>query len=218
VLYWLPDGAPVPESGLSLYRKRTGWNRLRVFINMIIRLVQKGHRFWDIVGNTAPPLVIKDIPGNTHFHFDLFFSMKSLDYPWGQIGNVNFHTYLALKPGADPKVFEQEFQDFIKRYELPALKDFQIYSMADLEKSGNRIHFSLIPVTRIHLYSDRQGGEELSPPGLPGGRGRYLPTLGIKLLKGRNFSAQFRTDSSAVIINETAAGILGYADPIGKNI
>jgi len=47
----------------------------------------------------------------------------------------------------------------------PSLKDFQIYSMADLEKSGNRIRFSLMPVTRIHLYSDRQGGEELSPPG-----------------------------------------------------
>ncbi len=109
--------------------------------------------------------VIADIPGNTHFHFDLFFSMKSLNYQWGQIGNVNFHTYLALKPGTDYKVFEKEFTDFIKKYEIPALKDFQIYSMADLEKSGNRIRFSLIPVTRIHLYSDRQGGEELSPPG-----------------------------------------------------
>jgi putative ABC transport system permease protein len=110
--------------------------------------------------------VIADIPGNTHFHFDLFFSMKSLDYPWGQIGNVNFHTYLALKPGTDYKAFEKEFSpDFIKKYLLSALKDFQIYSMADLEKSGNRVRFSLIPVTRIHLYSDRQSGEELSPPG-----------------------------------------------------
>jgi putative ABC transport system permease protein len=110
--------------------------------------------------------VIADIPGNTHIHFDLFFSMKSLNYPWGQIGNTNFHTYLALKPGTDYKAFEKEFSSvFIKKYLLPALKDFQIYSMADLEKSGNRIRFSLIPVTRIHLYSDRQGGEELSPPG-----------------------------------------------------
>jgi putative ABC transport system permease protein len=110
--------------------------------------------------------VIRDIPGNTHFHFDLFFSMKSLDYPWGQVGNVNFHTYLALKPGTDVTAFEKEFSsDFIRKYLMSALKDFQIYSMADLERSGNRIRFSLIPVTRIHLYSDRQGGEELSPPG-----------------------------------------------------
>jgi putative ABC transport system permease protein len=109
--------------------------------------------------------VIADIPGNTHFHFDLLFSMKSLDYNWGQIGNINFHTYLLLKPGTDPKGFENEFQDFIKKYLIPSMKDFHIYSLADFEKSGNRIRFSLIPVTRIHLYSDRQGGEELSPSG-----------------------------------------------------
>ncbi|MES1249614.1 MAG: FtsX-like permease family protein, partial [Chitinophaga rupis] len=46
----------------------------------------------------------------------------------------------------------------------------------------------------------------------------YLPTLGIKLLKGRNFSPDYRTDSSGVIINETTARVLGYADPIGKKI
>jgi putative ABC transport system permease protein len=109
--------------------------------------------------------VIADIPENTHFHFDLLFSMKSLDYPWGQIGNVNFHTYLALKPGTDYRSFEKVFTDFIEKYEMPALKEFHINSMADLEKSGNSLRFSLIPVTRIHLYSDRQGGEELSTPG-----------------------------------------------------
>jgi putative ABC transport system permease protein len=109
--------------------------------------------------------VIADIPANTHFHFDLLFSMKSLDYKWGQIGNVNFHTYLVLKPGVDKNAFETKFPNYIKKHFIPVLKEFQIYSLADFEKSGNRIRFSLIPVTQIHLYSDRQSGEELSPPG-----------------------------------------------------
>lgn len=109
--------------------------------------------------------VIADIPGNTHFHFDLLFSMKSLDYKWGQLGNANFHTYLVLRPGTNYKAFEKKFPDYINKHLIPIMKDFQIYSMADLEKSGNRFSFSLIPVTQIHLYSDRQGGEELSPPG-----------------------------------------------------
>lgn len=109
--------------------------------------------------------VIADIRGNTHFHFDLLFSMKSLDYKWGQIGNVNFHTYLLLKPGTDYKAFEKKFTDYIQHHFLPMLKEFQIYSMADFEKAGNQLRFSLIPVTRIHLYSDRQGGQELSPSG-----------------------------------------------------
>lgn len=46
----------------------------------------------------------------------------------------------------------------------------------------------------------------------------YLPTLDIKLKKGRNFSADMKTDSDAVIINEAAARQLGFADPIGKKL
>ncbi len=44
----------------------------------------------------------------------------------------------------------------------------------------------------------------------------YIPTLGMQMAKGRNFSKQFLTDSSAVIINEAAAKLLGFADPINK--
>ncbi|WP_375444085.1 ABC transporter permease [uncultured Fibrella sp.] len=40
---------------------------------------------------------------------------------------------------------------------------------------------------------------------------RYMPTMGMKLVAGRNFSPQFSTDSSAVILNETAARAYGWA-------
>ena len=46
----------------------------------------------------------------------------------------------------------------------------------------------------------------------------YLQTLGIELIKGRNFSREFGTDSNAVILNEATAKTLGYADPIGQHI
>jgi putative ABC transport system permease protein len=47
---------------------------------------------------------------------------------------------------------------------------------------------------------------------------RYLPTFQIQLKRGRNFSTQYSTDSTAVIINETAAKIFGGADPINKKL
>ena len=47
---------------------------------------------------------------------------------------------------------------------------------------------------------------------------RYLPTFQLQLKSGRNFSAQYRTDSTAVIINETAAKIYGGADPLNKKL
>lgn len=40
----------------------------------------------------------------------------------------------------------------------------------------------------------------------------YIPTLGIQLLAGRNFSKEFRTDSSGLIINEAAAKALGWGE------
>ncbi|MDB5242590.1 MAG: cell division protein FtsX, partial [Spirosoma sp.] len=39
---------------------------------------------------------------------------------------------------------------------------------------------------------------------------QYIPTLGMKLVAGRNFSPAFGTDSSAVVINETAARTFGW--------
>jgi putative ABC transport system permease protein len=44
----------------------------------------------------------------------------------------------------------------------------------------------------------------------------YIPTLGMQMAKGRNFSKQFPTDSSGIIINEAAAKLLGFTDPINK--
>jgi putative ABC transport system permease protein len=48
----------------------------------------------------------------------------------------------------------------------------------------------------------------------------YIPTLGISMARGRNFSKEFPTDSFAVVINEAAVQELGWSgtDPIGKTI
>lgn len=48
----------------------------------------------------------------------------------------------------------------------------------------------------------------------------YLQTLGIGLLHGRNFSKEFPSDSSGVVINETAANKLGWngTSVVGKYI
>ncbi|MBA3675764.1 MAG: ABC transporter permease, partial [Chitinophagaceae bacterium] len=100
--------------------------------------------------------VIKDMPRNSHFFFDFIFSMKNVNYEWGQYLSHNFHTYLVLKEGVNPEAFEQKFLTYIEKYVLPQAKQFmQINSMAEFEKSGNKIEYSLMPVTKIHLYSER---------------------------------------------------------------
>jgi putative ABC transport system permease protein len=47
----------------------------------------------------------------------------------------------------------------------------------------------------------------------------YIPTLGMELVYGRNFDPSRTTDSSCIIINETAARLYGFqGDPSGKNL
>ncbi|MFM9911092.1 MAG: ABC transporter permease [Chitinophagaceae bacterium] len=46
----------------------------------------------------------------------------------------------------------------------------------------------------------------------------YIETLGMQIIQGRNFSKEFGTDSSAVILNETAAKLFGFNDPLNKTI
>ncbi|MBS1745880.1 MAG: ABC transporter permease [Bacteroidetes bacterium] len=108
--------------------------------------------------------VIKDIPDNTHFHFDFLFSMKNVNYDWGAITSHNFYTYIKLKPGTDYKAFEKNFDQYIDRYVMPYAKRFMnINSMDEFRKAGNNLQYSLMPLTRIHLYSDYSF--ELSPSG-----------------------------------------------------
>jgi putative ABC transport system permease protein len=47
----------------------------------------------------------------------------------------------------------------------------------------------------------------------------YIPALGIKMAEGRNFSASFGTDSTGIILNESAARQFGWEkDPLGHTL
>lgn len=43
----------------------------------------------------------------------------------------------------------------------------------------------------------------------------FIPTLDIRIIKGRNFSSEFN-DSASVILNEEAVRQIGWKDPVGK--
>ncbi|HET6252773.1 MAG TPA: ABC transporter permease [Puia sp.] len=47
---------------------------------------------------------------------------------------------------------------------------------------------------------------------------RYIPVLGMKIIAGRNFSKDMLTDSSAVVVNETAAQMMHGEKPVGAKL
>jgi putative ABC transport system permease protein len=91
--------------------------------------------------------------------------MKNVGYKWGRHLSNNFHTYLLLKPGVDAGSFEKKaMNEYVVNYILPEAKQFMdIKSMDDFTKAGNKLEYSLMPLTKLHLYSDRNF--EITPPG-----------------------------------------------------
>ncbi len=46
----------------------------------------------------------------------------------------------------------------------------------------------------------------------------YTKTMGIKVLQGRDFSEDFKSDTAAIIVNQAALDIMGLEDPIGQQL
>ena len=46
----------------------------------------------------------------------------------------------------------------------------------------------------------------------------FVPTLGLEIVRGRNFSVMSGTDSGAILINEMLGRRLGWTDPVGRKI
>jgi len=102
--------------------------------------------------------VIRNIPSNSHFHFDFFLSLteseeaKHTDDAWL---SGNFQTYILLRKGADPKKLDAKLDDLVKRYVAPLLQNAVHISLEDFKKSGNICVFYLTPLTAIHLHSNK---------------------------------------------------------------
>ena len=101
--------------------------------------------------------VIKDIPTQSHFNFDFFMPMCEQEGSRSDTWlTYNFQTYLLLKPGTDIRQFEKKLNTAMGQYLTPEFKSKLNTTGDDFRKAGNYITCSLMPLTRIHLYSDLQ--------------------------------------------------------------
>lgn len=104
--------------------------------------------------------VSHDVPPNSHFKFDVLLSYKSLssiahldkdsergemDWKW-----AGFYTYIALKPGTNPHVFQDKMNRWLQTERGEAW-----------EKAHYRQEFLLQPLEDIHLFSNL--AEEVVP-------------------------------------------------------
>ena len=100
--------------------------------------------------------VIKNIPAQSHFNFDFFVSMSTIDESrknnW--LSN-NFNTYILLKKDADPKAFEKNLETVVNKYVGEQAQQYLNMNMTEFKKQGNFDNYALTPLTAIHLHSDK---------------------------------------------------------------
>lgn len=101
--------------------------------------------------------VIKDLPKQSHFHFDFFISTNKAIQHWelnDWLSN-NINTYVLLKQGADPKKLAARLPDIIEKYIGPQATAVMKVDLKQFRESGNYINYSLTPLTDIHLHSNK---------------------------------------------------------------
>ncbi|MDB5130283.1 MAG: FtsX-like permease family protein [Mucilaginibacter sp.] len=126
-----------------------------------------------------------------------YIQHKDLGYKRNQVLIV--HNVYAI--GKQTKIFKQEIEKF------PNVVSATLTGFLPTEGNGNSTTFF-----QDHTMDSKKA---LSTQ-LWSVDEKYIPTLGMKMISGRNFSKDMSTDSAAVIINETAAKKLAMADVLNK--
>ena len=90
--------------------------------------------------------LIEDIPKTSNYRLSALISRNSLPGDFGSWGSFHIYTFILLREGADYKALEAKLPEMYKNY------------MAEIfERMGINIVYELLPITRIHLYSDFEG-------------------------------------------------------------
>ncbi|MCP4727677.1 MAG: FtsX-like permease family protein [bacterium] len=95
--------------------------------------------------------VVKDVPDNSHFRFDMLCSMQTLysknnDRMEVWVGYFIYYTYLLLGENTDYLAFEERLADVVDQY------------MGDMLKAYDaEFRYFLQPLTDIHLHSNLAG-------------------------------------------------------------
>jgi putative ABC transport system permease protein len=107
-------------------------------------------------GNYKITAVIKNIPSQSHFNFNIFVPMRENDGAnddnWL---SENWNTYILLKKNADAQRLESQLNPFMEKHTAPLLKSVVNQSIEEFTKGGGYIRASLTPLADIHLHSNK---------------------------------------------------------------
>lgn len=99
--------------------------------------------------------VYKDLPANSHFHFNMMLAMSGLDESHdNEWLTNNFQTYYLVKKGEDHKIIGKKINNLLYKYAEPQVRTFTGKSLDELLKTGTVVEEIPQPLLDIHLRSD----------------------------------------------------------------
>ncbi len=99
--------------------------------------------------------VVSNFPNESHFHFDLLFSLNTLKWTDNeQWLSTDFYTYLLLKKNIDIENLQKKINKYTLNYISPIIKDFQNVSLTNEDNSENYFRHDLQKLSHIHLHSN----------------------------------------------------------------
>jgi len=92
--------------------------------------------------------VVRDMPAQSSFHYDLFLSMRGnmTDNNNSYYALFPMSTFILLRPGADPAAFDRQLGSFMYTW-APDYKNY--------DTTNYSVHLTLTALTDIHLRSNR---------------------------------------------------------------
>ncbi|MDR3627198.1 MAG: ABC transporter permease [Ignavibacteriaceae bacterium] len=103
--------------------------------------------------------LVQDFPYNSHFGCDVFLSMSTI--PENENGgwlNSSYTTYIVLKRGTDPKVFEGKLNSYVIKYVAPEIEKLLGMPIKQISSQGISYKLFIQPLTSIYLQSYRTYG------------------------------------------------------------
>jgi len=111
------------------------------------------------VGSFIITGLVKDFPKNSHFSCDFLLSMSTYketrNQKWLSLG---YSTYIKLKKGTDPAVFEKKLKNIVRDYVSPEAELLLGISANQFLEKGISYNYLLQPLTSIYLQSKRDYG------------------------------------------------------------
>jgi putative ABC transport system permease protein len=115
------------------------------------------------VGSDNTPLkitgVIRDMPEQSQFHFSFIRPIRE-SHTFNDLSDndwlsSNYYTYILVQPGTTQAEAQKYVDEVVNLHVGRALQEMFHVSVTDLGKAGNHFRYPIVPLTDVHLYSNK---------------------------------------------------------------